>query len=120
MAIDVALPVVALYDPENDMWTMLAKAPVRLPGAVVAAVGSLVLLSGGTYAGGRDVRLLIYDASSDDWATPDLHEFSPGPASFAPLSNGDLYAWSFVDPITEHAILTGLKGSWATPVQVGD
>jgi len=100
----------ALYDPESDTWTMLAEAPVRKPGAVAAAVGSLVLLSGGTYAGGRDVRLLIYDASSDDWATPDLPQFSPGPASFAPLSNGDLYAWSFVDPTTEHAILSGLPG----------
>lgn len=100
----------AMYDPEGDTWTTVAEAPVRKPGAVVATVGSLVLLSGGTHVGGADVRLLIYDASSDAWAVPELDGFTPGPASYAPLSNGDLYAWSFVDPTTEHAILSGLKG----------
>jgi len=98
----------ALFDPRTDMWALISKAPVRKPGAVAFGVNDMVLLCGGISAGGS-VRILIYDSVTDSWMAPDLPNFTPGPASFAQLGIDDVYAWSFVDPNTEQAVLQGLR-----------
>lgn len=101
----------ALFDPRSDTWTLIPASPVRKPGASAFVLDDLVLLTGGTSTGGRDVSMLVYSILSDSWDTPHLPGFVPGLASFAKLGNGEIYVWSAFDSRTEHAVLQSI----ATP-----
>jgi len=104
----------ALFDPRDDSWTLLPKAPAPLADARAFTFEDLVLLTGGTWVGGRDVHIAVYSATSNSWAVPDLSAFR-GPSALAVLGNGDAYAWSGFDPNTEHAILHSVPDSELPP-----